>query len=695
MFDSISRVAAAAEHAENDKPTPVKVSLPPEHSKRDTKITWQRVLHLVHRVFVFAAAWWYIIISFQASYASMELLRGHDNSARSGTIFPFPVMTSLVGAGPIRTSSLVKTTFGDDMTPRDSSIFVVSDGQAVDACPLSPDNYLYTNEFMRAIFTTISRDTAYNITALDEATMELIAPIIDCTYVLQPNSGITGGRLFYLARERANPDRVFLVVVSLIVQQYSISAQAETGPAAVGMVQVIYDMREPSVTNYYVVAKGFPVEEMEYRVYEYLNTTPDGQWTLRSIPSTKSEFAMVLITSIREGFYIKAPSEQSNINNQVWLAPSTPSEAVGIWHFVYTPVLRDSWAWVHGVQFIIGIRLLGNLVILCLTAYNNLRARKLWIGAAFVSISTSQVLNVVLVLVSWFMNEYWSLHEYSVTVGYAVIGLPDRLIHDTVMHADLLTLYFGACGLIGSVFRERIDPLLAMALFEIGYDRQTRINLLINSHHLHAKIQAFAYNFYMRGVLAPLNGQDKISPMVVQASHNMGKRDYDYVAVCLFPVFLNLVWVVAYAILRKIYRRIFPPKVLIQQNTTGTARSGNEESILAQKRVHTLFELATGAELENRYGLVSDYDTCIFIRGTKFASADGIYSNGFVIANKKYLVQASDIWTIVAMKLLRSRFTNVYVYEVNGTTVQPTALLVYPHTLTVRDLLNLSVSMLS
>ncbi|TMW66135.1 hypothetical protein Poli38472_003900 [Pythium oligandrum] len=673
---------------------PIKVSSPADKpGRRGTKITWQRVVRAVHRSLVFAAAWRYIIVSFQASYASIGLLRGHNNSPRDGGTIAFPLMTSLVGTGPIRTSPLVKEAFGGDTTPRDTTLYVGATGRSFTSCPLVPDNYVYTNEFMRSIFAAISKDTAYNIKALDDDVMELIAPVIDCTYVLRSDSGAAGGRYFYLARERADPDRVFLVVVSLSIQQYDIKAQAETGAAAVGMVQVIYDMRGPSVTNYNIVAKGFPMREMEYRVYEYLNTTLDGQWTLRSIPSDGDKFAMVLITSMHEGFYIKAPTEQSNLNNQIWLMPSTPSEAVGTWRFMYTPVLRDSWAWVHGVQFIIGMRLLGNLAILCLTTYNNVRVRKLWIGGAFVSISTSQVLNVVLVLVSWFMNEYWSLHEFCISTGYIVLGLPPRLIHDAVMRADLLTLYFGACGIIGSLFRERIDPLIAIACFEFGYGYRNKF--LMRAPRIRAEIQAFAYEFYMRGVLTPLSGQDAISPMVVQAAHGMGKRNYNYVMTCLVPIFVNLILIIGYIFLRKIYHRIFPPKILIQKNTTGTARSGNEESVLGQKRVLTLFEVATGAELENRYGLVSDYDTCIFIRGTKFASADGIYSNGFVIANKKYLVQASDIWTIVAMKLLRSRFTNVYVYEVNGTTVQPTALLVYPHTLTVRDLLNLNVSVLS
>jgi hypothetical protein len=45
--------------------------------------------------------------------------------------------------------------------------------------------------------------------------------------------------------------------------------------------------------------------------------------------------------------------------------------------------------------------------------------------------------------------------------------------------------------------------------------------------------------------------------------------------------------------------------------------------------------------------------------------------------NHKFLVQTRDLWSI-----LRKQFRNIYVYEVNGGTVQQTVRLVYPHMLT-------------
>lgn len=96
------------------------------------------------------------------------------------------------------------------------------------------------------------------------------------------------------------------------------------------------------------------------------------------------------------------------------------------------------------------------------------------------------------------------------------------------------------------------------------------------------------------------------------------------------------------------------------------------------KSAFTNFELATGSHFEAMYGMFSDYDEYVIIKGMKFASVDGIYAAGFLIVNKKFLVLAKDIWAIVLMKLIRVRFKKLYIFKLSGTTVQQTALLVYP-----------------
>ncbi|GAB9477697.1 hypothetical protein Gpo141_00014824, partial [Globisporangium polare] len=108
----------------------------------------------------------------------------------------------------------------------------------------------------------------------------------------------------------------------------------------------------------------------------------------------------------------------------------------------------------------------------------------------------------------------------------------------------------------------------------------------------------------------------------------------------------------------------------------------------------TQFEFATGVALRDRFGVVSDYDNYVYIKGMKFASADGIYTSGFVIANGKFLIGTDDLKIIWAIKLTRIRFQNVYVYEVEGNSVKQTARLVYPETISFGDILQLNLKVL-
>ncbi|TMW66149.1 hypothetical protein Poli38472_003914 [Pythium oligandrum] len=663
-----------------------------KYSKKKDKFQWRLILHLLHRFLVFAAAWRCILVSFASVSASVGLLRNYVVPPHDGGTLYFPMVMGYAGSGSLRESPLVAVALGNSTQPRNDTIYLSATGFTSESCVLSGAQVIISsNEFLRSVFTEIVEGTSYHLQQLSD--VELIAPIVDCTYVNTGDSGAAGARLVFLVRQKANHDLVSMLIVSMSNQQYSIPAQAETGPAAVGTLQIFSDMRETGLKTNFIVSIGYPMEPFAFRAYEYVNQSVDGQWNLRNIPASTSELPKLLVTSLREGLYLKAPSEQANVNNMIWYLPSIPIEAIAVWHFIATPSLRDTWAWVHGVHIFIGVRVLMSLLILCLAVYQNLRARKLWVGDAFVSLSSSQIVNAVAVLISWYMNEFWGLHEFCFNTSYTSLGLPPRTTYEDIMRADFLTIFLGACGIIGSLFRERIDPLLAMICFEIGYGY--RMKILMKIPKLLLAVQISGYFIFIQNARPRIEGQENISPMLVQGEHPIDTKNIPLIIACLVPIFLTLAIVIAYAIFRKIYRYFYPERLHVQRNTTGTARSENEDAFLSQKRVLTLFEVATGAELENRFGLVCDYETCIFIKGMKFASADGIYSNGFVIANKKYLVSADDIWTILAMKIISRRFANVYVYEVNGRTVQPTARLVYPHTLTLTDLVNLNVNVLS
>ncbi|KAH7482501.1 uncharacterized protein KRP23_5668 [Phytophthora ramorum] len=154
-----------------------------------------------------------------------------------------------------------------------------------------------------------------------------------------------------------------------------------------------------------------------------------------------------------------------------------------------------------------------------------------------------------------------------------------------------------------------------------------------------------------------------------------------------------MVTITFFAILRKGYRCFRPDKIR-QRSSVSTDTSANERAALAQRGIVTNFEISTGAMLQTRFGLISDYNNYVFFKGMKFASADGVYCSGYVIVNEKYLVGMEDLLTIAMIKLVRARFTNVYVYEVHGHTVKDTARLVYPTTFLWSDLWRLNVTVL-
>ncbi|DAZ94692.1 TPA: hypothetical protein N0F65_000007 [Lagenidium giganteum] len=286
-------------------------------------------------------------------------------------------------------------------------------------------------------------------------------------------------------------------------------------------------------------------------------------------------------------------------------------------------------------------------------------------------------------------NAVWKW-EGNLYDGNMISQAQGLFIYPDIMRADLMSVYLSGAGILGTLLRERVDPAFAIIMFEIGYGYrwsiQTRFPGLLKT------VTDFANFDFGLGMAEADPNLSLVTPLRLWTIHQLPSRDPNFIFANLFPIFSTFVFIVIYVIVRKIYRHFNPDKLHIQRVT---GYSEDEESLLAQKRTLTLFELATGAALQNRYGLVSDYENCLFIKGMKFASADGIYCNGFVIANGKFLIATVDLTAILLMKLTRIRYRNIYVYDVNGNTVQQTARLVYPTTITFSDLLRLNITVLS
>ncbi|GAB9476966.1 hypothetical protein Gpo141_00014025 [Globisporangium polare] len=110
--------------------------------------------------------------------------------------------------------------------------------------------------------------------------------------------------------------------------------------------------------------------------------------------------------------------------------------------------------------------------------YYNLRSGKIWIGDAFVDISSSHWTRSGLVLLSWYMNRYWAVIEFALFSGNELGKVRTGTLNASAMRADLLSLYLSLVGFIGHVCEERIDPALTLGLFLVGFEARLGITKL-------------------------------------------------------------------------------------------------------------------------------------------------------------------------------------------------------------------------
>lgn len=656
--------------------------------------TIRRFLHLVHRAGILVAAISYFAISMQATSAMIALLQGKNHPT---TVAPYdtqPLMQTYIGTTTIRQSPLVMVGLQGDVSPRNGTLYLEAEGPTFMPCTKMPPyvRNIYGDTFMRHMYASLVRDVQYNLAFLADEETELIAPVVDCLSTAVMWGYMTDAKFHFLTRKTRGPDDVYLTTLMLSSQEYQIAAQSERGSAAMGLLSHVNDMRAASVTHYYIMSLGFPYVEFNFRVYTFFSVTDENWWSLASIPDMrKGEIPQNVTTAFRSGFYMKSPTEQLNAKHTVKVVSTTPIDHITRWSTATKTVMNDSWGWLHCVQFFFGLDLLTSLVVLLVVMLRNLQAKKVWIGDAFVSISTKILFQGALVLLSWYLNGFWSLYEFCLHDAFK-LTMMEITIYPEIIRADLLCIYLSLCGILGMIFRERVDPVIAMVSFGIGYElRESLIHMFPDNV---MAVFKYAYAEFVGGFPPYQPGQELISPMVFWNLHSIDVKTALPFRV-LLPILSTLVFVIAYIVYCKVYRFFVPEKAHVVRNTTGTGTSGGEEMSLVQKRVLTLFEIATGAELESRFGLIAFYEKYLIIKGMKFASADGIYSNGFVIANGKYVLQTRDYWSIVLMTVVRWQFTRVYVYEIAGSTVQQTAKLVYPSTFTLTDLVNLNISVLS
>lgn len=663
------------------------------HMPTSKRITRAQILHLLNRLAVLIAATWYVAILIDASARSFAVARGVTGPLTTFETHEGALIGNYVGNATVRESKLIQI-LGDSTAPREDSLYLESiTTTSSTGCSTPKFNAdIYHNTFLRNGFTSLVVGGAYNLTFLPDH--ELIMPVIDCTFPPVVDGDVTMARVFFLTRLKDNPEDVYVMTVSMAVVNYVATAAHQEGAALVATFTVINDIRVAKVTHHFAVALGYPYDPIpSFEIYECIGQTSDAQWLLQSIPRDPTQERVAVVrTAKRKGFYIASESQQSNVKNMYWTLDTDPTKVMSVWSWQGRAVLHDSWAWVHYIHIVFALRTLFDHLVLCLVMYRNLRRGKVWIGDAFASVSNTLVYRGILVLISWYFNEFWTLMELCVAGGFEMAGIQSLFYHPEIARADFITLYLCSVNILGYAMKQRIDPAFTILVFEIGFHHRVAITQLLPSG-ITTYVIDYSSKIHTLGIAQINSISTTISPLRLWTVRELPQTNWTYVVASTLAISVIVYMIaVGYVIVRKLHRRFHPEQLYSQR--VATYQSTSDDS-LEQKRTLTLFEIATGAELQNRFGVIADYENFVYFKGLKFASADGIYCNGFVIANGEFLIATEDILVIIIMKVLKTRLRNVYTYAVDGNKLKQTAQLVYPETITWADLLQPNVSILS
>uniref|UniRef100_K3WJ32 Transmembrane protein n=1 Tax=Globisporangium ultimum (strain ATCC 200006 / CBS 805.95 / DAOM BR144) TaxID=431595 RepID=K3WJ32_GLOUD len=654
-------------------------------------MTSGQVVHLLRRLLVLAMTIYYIVTSIRAAVDTTTLLQAYGDPYVNFEMYTSGMVAKYVGTMTIRDSPLVRLVLRDDTSPRDGTLFLEPNRTSFTGCLPLPKSEIYQDAYQRFMFTSLVESTKYNLTFLEPSQSEMILPVVDCTLTSLVQNDPTSPRFTYLMRRIDDPNDVYLLTVIMSVQAYQLKEQRSSGPAVVATITFINDLRATHVTHHFAVALGHPYREARFQIYELANITAQNEWVLESIPDNPlSELPRRITTTYPTGYYVSTPDQQANFVNSIWTLPQEPYAVLLRRRWIGKSVVRDSWAWVHLVHLYFAASSTFHVVILFVVVYSNLCQGRIWVGDAFASISTQLWIRAALVALTWYMDGGFTLTEFTLYNGNQLIGKRESHVYTSIIEADLQTFYFALSGIVGTIARERIDPTLVMILFRIGFEGRLALLKLFPS--MVQVLVDFAEDEYMLGVTPWDPDIPKTSPLRVWGSHPMPTPSAPVVASMLFPICSTLVFVAVYATVRKVVRVFFPRLAKKwQMNTIGANNHGGLEK---QHSNLTQFEIASGVELRARYGVVTDYDNYVHIKGMKFASADGVHTSGFVIANSRFLIPTDSLLSIIAIKVTRVRFKNIYIYEVDGNRVKETARLVYPETIAWTDLFPLNLKIL-
>jgi hypothetical protein len=540
------------------------------------------------------------------------------------------------------------------------------------------------------VFSSLQKHATSNLSYISE--LELVAPVVDCTFdlLVLPEEEVNRLRMYFLVRQKSNSSETLLLSMLMSTQDFQVPQQYQSGAGLVATIAAIDDMRATEVVHRFAIAYNYPYqEEPHFTSADMLSEEPDNFLLLQSQPDEGSiDPAKTVRTAFRLGTYIDDPVAQSNIEVTHWDLPSDPASELSTWRWHAVAVVHDSWAWTHIIHAIFSLDVLFDLSVLFVVIYQRLQKGHFWIGDAFATISNALLYRGVLVFVSNHVNGYWTLTEFCVAIGSELSGVQTLYYRPELVHADLLTFFLNITSILSYLFRERIDPVLAFAAFELGF--AYRVELVDALPGLRKVVVDFADANHALGLVNAGPYLSKLSPMKVWSIHEVTVDRKPVVIATMVGIFSTLTLLVFYILTRKVYR-------YYRLKTDASARRASRyvADVVANEGL-TSFETATGAALSKRYGVICGYDNYVIRESKRFASIDAVYGNGYLSVNSKFLVATEDILSLLLMKVTNVRFTNLYVYALLADGgVNQTAQLVYPNTIPWSDFVLLGVAKLA
>ncbi|OWZ16943.1 hypothetical protein PHMEG_0009182 [Phytophthora megakarya] len=662
---------------------------------------FQRKVRLVHRLLVFGAAVWYIIISLMATNAALHILK---DQAHYGTgIIPItsPLIAGYAGTSTIRKGPLVMDVLGNSTEPKDSgTLFLESaSNSSYTQCTAASEgeaSAIYTDDYLRWMFQDLQNKTAYNISLFNE--IELILPVVDCQLFVISSGGAAIARVNYLVRYKDDTDRVLLLPTSLSIQDYYIAEQYERGSALLLTFAVVEDMTSTDpVPNHFTLALDYPYEyRPDFEVCTFDDHTDDGFWSFETIPQDSfMKPPKPVITARQLGFYLDKETSQVNQINFHWEPTDDPNSCLTYWYWHGDAVLRDNWAWVHIIHLLFAVDVIFQLSLLLFLVYRSIMQKHFWIGDAFASISNALLYRGIYVIISNHVNGYWTLTEFSMALADSVGGNSTVKYLPEMAHADMLTIYLNIVSVLSYLLRERIDPIFVLVCFEVGFNSREGLAKIFPS--LQKVLVDYSDTESTFGRVDVDDFLSKLSPMRLWTMHPIHQNVWPLLIVTFVIIYSTIIVILLYVLARKLMRYHSRSQAANQDgdNKSGSRRQGSKLALFksdTDTRELMQFETATGSVLKNRFGILSSYKNYTYMKGRRCASGDAIYCNGFVVANDKFVIATEDLMSLLIMKVTRARFTNIYVYTIREDTgVNQTARLVYPTTISWHDLAKVSV----